>query len=62
MDRLVRHGQIIAQVATGGGKSRIAMLCQARINRPTLFFNNPFDSDVSDERCIRSDSCMFGHW
>ncbi|ENT3300715.1 DEAD/DEAH box helicase [Acinetobacter baumannii] len=37
MDRLVRHGQIIAQVATGGGKSRIAMLCQARINRPTLF-------------------------
>lgn len=37
MDALVRHGQIIAQVATGGGKSRIAMLCQARINRPTLF-------------------------
>lgn len=37
MDCLVRHGQIIAQVATGGGKSRIAMLCQARINRPTLF-------------------------
>lgn len=37
MDRLVRHGQIIAQVATGGGKSRIAKLCYARINRPTLF-------------------------
>lgn len=37
MDRLVRHGQIIARVATGGGKSRIAKLCTARINRPTLF-------------------------
>jgi superfamily II DNA or RNA helicase len=37
MDKLVRHGQIIAQVATGGGKSRIAKLCTERINRPTLF-------------------------
>lgn len=37
MDRLVKHGQIIAQVATGGGKSRIARMCYARINRPTLF-------------------------
>lgn len=35
--RLVKHGQIIAQVATGGGKSRIARLAYARINRPTLF-------------------------
>lgn len=37
VDKLIRHGQIIAQVATGGGKSRIAKLCTARINRPTLF-------------------------
>ena len=37
MQKLVRHGQIIARVATGGGKSRIAKLCTARINRPTLF-------------------------
>ncbi|MEZ6841330.1 DEAD/DEAH box helicase family protein [Acinetobacter baumannii] len=37
MDRLVKHGQIIAQIATGGGKSRIARLCFARIARPTLF-------------------------
>lgn len=35
--RLLKHGQIIAQVATGGGKSRIARLAYARINRPTLF-------------------------
>lgn len=35
--KLLRHGQIIAQVATGGGKSRIAKLCTARIARPTLF-------------------------
>lgn len=37
MQKLVRHGQIIARVATGGGKSRIAKLCTARIRRPTLF-------------------------
>lgn len=37
MERLVKHGQIIAQVSTGGGKSRIARMCHARINRPTLF-------------------------
>lgn len=37
VDRLVRHGKIIAQVATGGGKSRIAKLAFARIGRMTLF-------------------------
>ena len=37
VDRLLKHGQMIAQVATGGGKSRIARLAYARINRPTLF-------------------------
>lgn len=37
VDKLIKHGQIIAQVATGGGKSRIAKLCTARIGRPTLF-------------------------
>lgn len=35
--KLEKHGQIIARVATGGGKSRIAKLATARINRPTLF-------------------------
>ncbi|WP_323016458.1 DEAD/DEAH box helicase [Castellaniella sp.] len=34
---LLRHGQMIAQIATGGGKSRIAQMAVARINRPTLF-------------------------
>lgn len=37
MRKLVKHGQIIAQVATGGGKSRIAKMCAVRIGRPTLF-------------------------
>lgn len=37
VNQLVKHGQIIAQVSTGGGKSRIARLAFARINRPTLF-------------------------
>jgi len=37
VDRLIRHGSMIAQVATGGGKSRIAQIATARIQRPTLF-------------------------
>lgn len=37
VNRLVKHRQIIAQVATGGGKSRIARMAFARIQRPTLF-------------------------
>lgn len=35
--KLEKRGQMIARVATGGGKSRIAKLCIARIARPTLF-------------------------
>lgn len=35
--KLEAYGQIIAQVATGGGKSRVAKLATARINRRTLF-------------------------
>ena len=34
---LLHRGVMIARVATGGGKSRIAKLATARINRPTLF-------------------------
>jgi superfamily II DNA or RNA helicase len=37
VDKLLSHGKIIAQVATGGGKSRIAKLAYRRIGRPTLF-------------------------
>jgi superfamily II DNA or RNA helicase len=37
VDQLVRHGQITAQIATGGGKSRIARLAYTRIGRRTLF-------------------------
>lgn len=37
MKRLIKHGMMIAQVATGGGKSRIAKLCYSRIGRNTLF-------------------------
>jgi superfamily II DNA or RNA helicase len=35
--RLVTMGGMIAQVATGGGKSRIFKIAAERINRPTLF-------------------------
>ena len=36
-NRLVKHGRMIAQIATGGGKSRVAQIATARILRPTLF-------------------------
>lgn len=35
--QLEKHGRIIAQVATGGGKSQICRLAYLRIKRPTLF-------------------------
>lgn len=35
--RLERYGQMIAQIATGGGKTRVCKLAVARIARPTLF-------------------------
>lgn len=34
---LEKHGSFIARVATGGGKSRIARLCIARVGRKTMF-------------------------
>lgn len=37
VESLVRHKNITVQVATGGGKSRIARMAMKRINRPTLF-------------------------
>lgn len=37
VNELVRRGVMIARIATGGGKSRIAKLATARINRNTLF-------------------------
>jgi superfamily II DNA or RNA helicase len=37
MQQLLKHGRGIAQIATGGGKSKIALLCTARIRRMTLF-------------------------
>ena len=35
--QLLKRGMMIARVATGGGKSKIAKLSVARIKRPTLF-------------------------
>lgn len=37
VDKLIRFRAMIAQVATGGGKSRIARIAYSRIKRPTLF-------------------------
>ncbi|TSP13935.1 DEAD/DEAH box helicase [Cupriavidus campinensis] len=37
VERLLKFGAIIAQLATGAGKSKVAKLAIARIGRPTLF-------------------------
>lgn len=37
VDQLIKRGQMIARVATGGGKSRIAKIAHARIGRNTIF-------------------------
>ena len=37
VDRLVKYGQEIAQLATGSGKTLTSEIAFARINRPTLF-------------------------
>jgi superfamily II DNA or RNA helicase len=70
MRRLVKHGQIIAQVATGGGKSRCARLAYSRINRPTLFLTTrsllmyqmkeTFEKDLGVPCSVLGDG-QFGH-
>lgn len=68
--RLEKHGQIIAQVATGGGKSRIAKLAFARIGRPAMFLttrgilmyqmHEAFERDLGITVSILGDG-KFGH-
>lgn len=70
VEKVVKHGAIIAQVATGGGKSRIARLLFARINRPTLFLTtrsllmyqmkDSFESDMGVTCSVLGDG-QFGH-
>jgi len=68
VEKLLRHGKMIAQIATGGGKSRIAKLVYARIHRPTLFLTtrsllmyqmkDSFETDMGIEVSVLGD----GHW
>jgi len=37
VERLLTKGSMVAQLATGGGKSRVCCMAVARIKRPTLF-------------------------
>lgn len=70
VNRLLKHGQIIAQIATGGGKSRTARLAYARINRPTLFLTtrgilmyqmrDTFEKDLGVGVSVLGDG-QFGH-
>lgn len=68
--RLLKHGQIIAQVATGGGKSRISRLAFSRLNRTTLFLTtrgilmyqmkDAFEKDLGVACSVLGDG-QFGH-
>lgn len=70
IDKLLKHGQIIAQVATGGGKSRIAKKAFARINRPAMFLttrgilmyqmHEAFERDLGIKVSVLGDG-QFGH-
>jgi superfamily II DNA or RNA helicase len=69
VERLCRHGKIIAQIATGGGKSRIAKKAFARVGRPTLFLTTrsllmyqmkaAFENDMGIEVSVLGDG-QFG--
>lgn len=70
VDKLLKHGQIIAQVATGGGKSRIAKKAFARIGRPAMFLttrgilmyqmHEAFERDLGIKVSVLGDG-QFGH-
>lgn len=70
VNKVLKHGQIIARVATGGGKSRIARLLFARIRRPTLFLTtrsilmyqmkDAFERDMGIPVSVLGDG-QFGH-
>lgn len=70
VEKVVQHGAIIAQIATGGGKSRIARLLYARLGRPTLFLTtrsllmyqmkDSFEKDLGVECSVLGDG-QFGH-
>lgn len=68
--RLLKHGNIIAQIATGGGKTRCAKLAFARLNMPTLFLTTrgilmyqmkeSFERDLGIAVSVLGDG-QFGH-
>lgn len=70
VNKLLKHGQIIAQLSTGAGKSLVARLAFARINRPTLFLTTrsvlmyqmkeSFEKDLG-QRCSVLGDGQFGH-
>lgn len=69
IDALVRHRNITVQVATGGGKSRIARMAMKRINRPTLFLTTRgilmYQMHKAIEEMEGKDSCAIlgdGEW
>jgi len=64
---LEKHGTMIARVATGGGKSRIARLCIQRIGRKTLFITTRTEllyqfADACVESGMRVSMCGDSEW
>lgn len=69
-EKLLKYGQMIARVATGGGKSRLSKIAYARINRPTLFLTtrsilmyqmrDSFEKDMGVPVSVLGDG-QFGH-
>lgn len=68
--RLVKHGQIIAMLATGAGKSRVAKMAYVRLGLPTLFLTtrgilmyqmrDSFENDLGVKVSVLGDG-QFGH-
>lgn len=64
---LEKHGSYIAQIATGGGKSRVAALCITRIGRKTIFVTTRQAllyqmGEALDEMGIKVSYCGDGTW
>lgn len=68
MNRLVFVRSMIAQVATGGGKSRCFKLCERRLKLPTLFLTNRKTLMYQMADTYKKDLCLpvgiigDGHW
>lgn len=68
VDQLIKYGQIIAMIATGGGKSLVTTYAFARIQRPTLFLTTravlmyQMKDSIEEALKIKVSVLGDGHW